>query len=117
MATCVAILTQSFCRSLLDIRLAEQKSNNPKLFQSIMISGGGAKNTFLVNSLLREGQKILGLDQYKIDESLADMKEAMLMSLAGAFRILELPNFMASASGASQSTSGGAIYLPQILKK
>ena len=46
------------------------------------------------------------------DENLLDAKEALAMAYLGFLRWRHQPNALASATGASLDSIGGAVYLP-----
>jgi anhydro-N-acetylmuramic acid kinase len=109
LATCVHLIVRQFEKSLIHF-----KSSSPSKQQiNLLISGGGAKNDFLVQQLLNLSSEEYVLNQFKISESVSDMKEAMLMVLAGGLRLLKLPNVFASVTGAEKDTIGGGIFYPK----
>lgn len=79
----------------------------------VLITGGGARNTFLVD-LLRMTQEAAehGFDFVTPDETTADFKEAALVALSAVLRQAGLPNALASATGAPRNTVNGAMFLP-----
>jgi anhydro-N-acetylmuramic acid kinase len=75
--------------------------------QSILVTGGGAKNKYLI-SLLKEivdGKIVIP------DPSIIDFKEALIFAFLGYLRINNIPNCLASVTGASHNSCSGAIYL------
>jgi len=77
--------------------------------KSILVTGGGAHNTFFVN-LLRS--KMNAPDHLVVpDDMLIDFKEAILMACMAYYRMAELSNFIPEATGAAFQTCGGAVYL------
>jgi anhydro-N-acetylmuramic acid kinase len=81
------------------------------LIPSLLATGGGAHNTFLIEEIRN---KLIPLDvEVHIPESdIINFKEAILMALCGLLREIESPNALASVTGASENTINGAIYLP-----
>jgi anhydro-N-acetylmuramic acid kinase len=75
----------------------------------MLITGGGAHNTFLVERLRHK----LAVDVVVPDEKLADFKEALIMALIGVLRWREENNVMASVTGASRDSIGGAVWIGQ----
>ena len=74
---------------------------------AILVTGGGARNTFLTDSLSAALQP-LGVE---VATGLTgDFKEAALIALCALFRQLELPNSLASATGARHDTVNGALH-------
>ena len=86
------------------------RSNINSVSNSIFITGGGARNTFLIETINRHisDQLILIVPNLVI----VDFKEAVLMAFAGLLRDLEIPNFIHTVTGASRNALGGIIYLP-----
>ncbi len=76
----------------------------------LLVTGGGAHNTFLV-SLLREKLLPLGVEVVVPEKSLVDFKEALVMALIGTLRWREEENVLQSVTGAARSSVGGALWL------
>ena len=108
LATCVQLLVNQFEKALKHF-LSLQKAKSQV---SLLISGGGAKNIFLVEQLLDLQIDKVQINRYETSESFSDMKEAMLMALAGGLRILELPNILSSVTGAKKDSIGGGVFYP-----
>jgi anhydro-N-acetylmuramic acid kinase len=75
----------------------------------MLVTGGGAHNTFLVDRLRHK----LAVDVVVPDGKLADFKEALVMALIGVLRWREENNVMASVTGASRDSIGGAVWIGQ----
>lgn len=76
----------------------------------LLVTGGGAFNTFLIKRLT----KILLPLQIAVvvpDEMLVKYKEALIMALMGVLRWREETNVLASVTGATQNSIGGALWL------
>ncbi len=74
---------------------------------AVLVTGGGARNTFLVDSL----SAVLPPLRVEVATGLTgDFKEAALIALCALFRQLELPNSLASATGARHDTVNGALH-------
>lgn len=74
---------------------------------SLLVSGGGAYNDFLIECIAQ------ALPEVKIEmptPELIAFKEAALMALMGSLRLLELPNCLASVTGADHDVCGGVIH-------
>lgn len=84
------------------------KTLNDHGLNSVMITGGGAKNEFLIGRLKRyfKGEIILPETQ------LIDFKEALIFALLGALHLEKEPNCLASVTGASEDVCGGVLHLP-----
>ena len=108
LATCVQLLVNQFEKALNHFLSLQKGRSNVHL----LISGGGAKNTFLVEQILNLQIENVQINRYETSESVSDMKEAMLMALAGGLRILEVPNIFSSVTGAKKDSVGGGIFYP-----
>jgi anhydro-N-acetylmuramic acid kinase len=78
----------------------------------ILVTGGGAHNTYLIG-LLREVLGDMGVEVVVPDTGLVDYKEALIMALIGVLRWREENNVLASVTGASRDSIGGAVWLGQ----
>jgi anhydro-N-acetylmuramic acid kinase len=74
----------------------------------VMITGGGAKNTFLIERFKRyyTGEII------SVDSELIDYKEALIFGLLGALNLNNEPNCLSSVTGATKNVIGGVHHLP-----
>ena len=75
----------------------------------MLATGGGAHNTFLVDRLRTR----LGLEVVVPDKNLVDYKEALIMALIGVLRWREENTVLASVTGASRDSIGGAVWIGQ----
>jgi len=72
-----------------------------------LLTGGGARNTFLV-------ERISSLSPVKIvvpDQTIVDYKEALIFALLGVLRLRNEMNCFASVTGASRDLSTGSIVM------
>jgi anhydro-N-acetylmuramic acid kinase len=81
----------------------------PKSEYKMMITGGGAFNGFLVDEIRQH------LERFQVeiiipDEGLVAYKEALIMALCGVLRWREENTTLASVTGASRDSVGGAVY-------
>lgn len=76
--------------------------------ESILITGGGSHNIFLME-LIKEKK----LNLYPIDKNLIDQKESLAMSLMGVRFLENKYNVLASVTGAEKNTINGRLYNPQ----
>ena len=84
------------------------KSEIRNLNSEMLITGGGALNSFLVKRIQHHSTiKITVPDVLTIQ-----YKEALAMAFIGLLRILEIPNCLSSVTGAKKDVIGGAVYLP-----
>lgn len=76
---------------------------------SVLLTGGGALNTFLVERIKAHSP------QYDIiipDSKTIIFKEALIFAFLGVLRILKQNNCLSSVTGATVDNCGGAIYEP-----
>jgi anhydro-N-acetylmuramic acid kinase len=78
----------------------------------LLATGGGAHNTFLMERL-QAALKPLGVELAAADKNLIDFKEALIMALIGVLRWREENNVLASVTGATRSSIGGAVWIGQ----
>jgi len=78
--------------------------------KKLLITGGGSFNEFLIQQLKRYLLDS-GIEILVPDEKLVQYKEALIMALIGTLRWREEPNVLASVTGASQNSVGGALWL------
>ena len=80
--------------------------------QKMLVTGGGAKNTFLTERL-RETLAVANVQVEIPSADLIDYKEAIIMALIGVLRWREESNTIASVTGASRNSIGGAVWIGQ----
>lgn len=78
--------------------------------QKIFITGGGAFNSFLIERI-RENLRDIHFEIFIPDEKVVSYKEALIMALLGALRWREQYTVLASVTGASRNSIGGALWL------
>ncbi len=78
--------------------------------QKLFITGGGAFNTFLVGRLKQHLEKI-NFEIFVPEDDVVKYKEALIMALLGALRWREQYTILASVTGASRDSIGGALWL------
>lgn len=78
----------------------------------LLVTGGGAFNTFLVERLTEE-LATLNVDVVVPDEKLVQYKEALVMALIGVLRWRQEYNTLASVTGAQRDSIGGALWIGQ----
>lgn len=76
----------------------------------MLVTGGGAQNLFMAG-LLRERLAEAGIDTEVPDPLIINYKEAIVMSLMGLLRWREEVNVLASVTGASRNSIGGALWM------
>ena len=77
--------------------------------KKMLLTGGGARNSFLVEAIRRECP---GKEIYVPNPVLIDFKEALIFAFMGILRKLGETNCFASATGARKDTSTGVIFQP-----
>ena len=78
----------------------------------MLVTGGGAHNAFLIGRL-RDVLGDIGVEVVVPDTGLVDYKEALVMALIGVLRWREENNVLASVTGASRDSIGGAVWIGQ----
>lgn len=79
-------------------------------YSPILITGGGALNTFLTSRLQNELAP-LGIEILLPEKNIIEYKEALIMALIGILRWREEYNVLATATGAARSSIGGALWI------
>lgn len=76
----------------------------------MLISGGGAKNDYLIERISR-------LSKHEIvipDSMIIDYKEALIFAFLGVLKMEGKVNVLSSVTGAESDGSNGKVYMPQI---
>ncbi len=73
---------------------------------SVLVTGGGAFNTFLIGRL----QELGNLQMVIPSPDIIAFKEAIAMAFIGVLRLRNQPNVLASVTGANRDTVNGAVY-------
>jgi len=76
--------------------------------EQILVTGGGAHNTFLMRRL----EQLTGHRIVVPDTIIVDFKEALIFAFMGVLRMRNGINSFASVTGAKQDSSCGVVYLP-----
>ena len=77
-------------------------------FKTLLVTGGGAFNTYLMERINTHTSRSLETPSMEV----IAYKEAITFAFLGLLRCLELPNTSAQITGAPIDTIGGCIYLP-----
>lgn len=80
--------------------------------EKLLVTGGGAHNSFLIEQL-EELLSEIKIEVIVPEKELIDYKEAIVMALIGILRWREENNVLASVTGASRSSIGGAVWIGQ----
>ncbi len=78
--------------------------------QPLFITGGGAFNTFLIGRLRKKLDEI-NFEIHIPEDEVVKYKEALIMALLGILRWREQYTVLASVTGASRNSIGGAMWL------
>ena len=78
----------------------------------MLVTGGGAFNSFLVERL-RQMLAALNIELAVPDAMLINYKEALVMALIGVLRWREEYNVLSTVTGATRSSIGGAVWIGQ----
>lgn len=89
-------------------QVAKEVKRHAQKNAKLLITGGGAKNTFLIEKLseylTEEVQIVIPKEQ------LVDFKEAIVFAFMGVLRLRNEVNCLASVTGASKDSCGGVMY-------
>jgi anhydro-N-acetylmuramic acid kinase len=107
MATSVELLVQETKNAIERILKNE---NFKKSDFKLLVSGGGAYNKFMIQSLVKELNKI-NISISIPEDTTIQFKEAQLIALLGLLRLEEIPNSFPSVTGARKATINGAVHL------
>lgn len=86
--------------------IAIQLSKNIAKNSKVLITGGGAKNLFLINVLKSQTKANIEIPT----ERMVDFKEALIFAYLGLLRLQGKPNCLSSVTGARMDNIGGIIY-------
>ena len=78
--------------------------------QSLMITGGGAFNKFLIKRMEAYLQEI-NFEVFVPESEVVNYKEALIMALLGTLRWREQYTVLSSVTGATRNSIGGALWL------
>lgn len=96
------------CNALSSLNIQQPVPGNKKL----LVTGGGALNTFLVKRL-SELLRVENIEVVVPDTKLVNYKEALIMAFIGVLRWRQEYNVLASVTGASRNSIGGALWTGQ----
>lgn len=78
----------------------------------LLVTGGGAFNKFLIEKI-KENLAPLNIETIVGENNIVQYKEALVMALLGILRWREENTVLASVTGASRSSIGGAVWIGQ----
>lgn len=88
--------------------IAIQIASNLSVNSTVLITGGGAYNSFLINRIRLHSSA----DLIVPDPNIVEYKEAIIFALLGVLRLRNENNILSSVTGASKDHCSGRIYLP-----
>lgn len=101
-------IVEQIARSVTDSQV-----HNTNRKSKLLITGGGAKNTYLINCLR---QKLEGQTEIVVpEETVIEFKEAIIFAFLGLLRLVGKNNTWKSVTGAKRDSSGGILFDPQTL--
>ena len=102
----LATYTEHICIQIKNsLSLSQQEKS-----QTLFITGGGVFNNFLVERLKKNLAEI-NFEIYIPEEGVVKYKEALIMALLGVLRWREQYTVLASVTGATRNSIGGALWL------
>lgn len=75
---------------------------------TVLITGGGAYNSYLISELKQQ----VSISIAEVDDGLINFKEALVFAFLGLLRIDNQVNCLKSVTGASKDHSSGVVFLP-----
>ena len=87
-------------------------SRLPTPDSKLLVTGGGAFNTFLIKRLSESLQEF-NVEVIVPDEKLVNFKEALIMAFIGILRWRQEKNVLTSVTGATRASIGGALWIGQ----
>src|SRR5690606_8199261 len=86
--------------------------SGPDRSYRMLVTGGGAYNDFLMDSLQEEARsQALTIELVRPEPKLVEFKEALAMALIAVLRWREEENVLSSVTGATRNSAGGALWL------
>lgn len=78
--------------------------------QQLLITGGGALNSFLIETL---EQKLGSTTKVVVPAKIIiEFKEALIFALMGVLRVKQLTNVLSSVTGAKKDSTSGVLFIP-----
>ncbi len=88
--------------------IAEQVSKNIINEKNVLVTGGGAKNNFLIDLINKKANNNIVIPE----DTLIDYKEAIIFGFLGVLKLLNINNCYSSVTGSSKDHCSGEIFLP-----
>lgn len=106
-ADALATATAHIAQQIADI-IRKQPDCKPMSEYTLLATGGGAWNGFLIESICRNAQVVVHVP----DATIVNFKEALAIALMAVLRIENKPNFLPSVTGAGYAVCGGELAMP-----
>jgi anhydro-N-acetylmuramic acid kinase len=94
------------------VRKSIEGSETLPLNNRLMVTGGGALNSFLIG-ILRQELTDLKIEMVIPDQTTIKFKEALIMAFFGVLRWRQEYNILSSVTGAERDSIGGAVWIGQ----
>ena len=110
--TAVEHITDQICQALRGY--APDNSAEPvRLENTLLVTGGGALNTFLMETLTRKASMLpTPITFVEVDSDTVKYKEAISFAFLGLRTLLGLRNTLASVTGSRSDAVSGSIHVP-----
>ena len=95
-------------RTIVEHIAVQIADNVPKEAQSMLVTGGGAHHSFLIQQIRNQRNT---LDVIVPDNLIVDYKEALIFAFLGLLRLHGENNCLRSVTGARMDSCGGAVYI------
>ena len=90
------------------VHIAKQIGSNFKNKEKVLVTGGGAKNLFLIKEIKNNSSARFFIPS----NELIDFKEALIFGFLGVLRLRNEINCLASVTGSSKDHCSGILYTP-----
>lgn len=107
LSTACKQLAYQTAKAILQIQNQEKQQ---KSAYKMLVTGGGAWNTFLIQQIRDACQKVCNLAIHIPSDEIIGFKEAILMALMGYLRMTKQNNCLATATGATQDSVSGSLH-------
>lgn len=102
----LATLSEHFASCIAREVLSHTKATS--IYQKILVTGGGAYNSFFIQKLASKIEPKVNL--IIPEKQIIDFKEALVFAFLGLLRLRNENNCLASVTGASRDNSGGTVF-------
>jgi anhydro-N-acetylmuramic acid kinase len=90
------------------LHISKEIGKSFKINQRVLVTGGGAKNIYLISLIKKYCKAILIIP----DSNIIDFKEALIFGYLGVLRLRNEVNCLASVTGVSRDHSSGVVFFP-----